>query len=43
LWGRVQEILLLNKFFFQLSMRALLAKTKSSQLRHVSTIGTKTC
>jgi len=26
LWGHVEEILLLNKFFFRLSMRALVAK-----------------
>jgi len=26
LWGRLEEILLLNKFFFRLSIRALVAK-----------------
>jgi len=26
LWGHLEEILLLNKFFFQLSIRALVAK-----------------
>jgi len=26
LWGHVEEILLLNKFFFRLSIRALVAK-----------------
>jgi len=26
LWGHVEEILLLNKFFFQLSTHALVAK-----------------
>jgi len=26
LWGRVEDISLLNKFFFRLSIRALLAK-----------------
>jgi len=26
LWGHVEDILLLNKFFFRLSIRALVAK-----------------
>ena len=33
LWGRLEEILLLNKFFFQLSIRALLASCIFSEPR----------
>ena len=32
LWGHVEEILLLNKFFFRLSIRALVAKTQPDKV-----------